>query len=253
MTLSLADRIQLEKAAIDAGFDIPSLIDSDWLVCSSSQVSLRIWLRVGGSGIIVALSRRDVLASLAETGDAVDDPSLPVGSRGARRLPAIDEARAFLRRSYQLAHSLPTAPLENFQKNIVGRSRETEAERLVVQRIGQDIYRNALLEFWRGQCAITGLAVPDLLRASHAKPWSDCDDDADRLNVFNGLLLAAHLDAAFDSGLISIAPDGMVMASSRLPNGALAVLGLDRLRRVDGLQLEHTPFLDWHRSRLFRP
>ncbi len=59
-----------------------------------------------------------------------------------------------------------------------------------------------------GRCAITGLAVPALLRASHIKPWADCDDDKEQLDVFNGFLLSASLDAAFDSGVISVADDG---------------------------------------------
>ncbi|MDC0682621.1 HNH endonuclease signature motif containing protein [Sorangium atrum] len=50
---------------------------------------------------------------------------------------------------------------------------------------------------------MTGLAVPALLRASHIKPWADCETDAERLDVYNGILLAPHLDAAFDRGFIT--------------------------------------------------
>jgi putative restriction endonuclease len=59
------------------------------------------------------------------------------------------------------------------------------------------------MEYWGGRCPITGLEQPELLRASHIKPWADCATDAERLDVFNGLLLGAHIDAAFDSALIS--------------------------------------------------
>jgi len=48
--------------------------------------------------------------------------------------------------------------------------RSTEAERWVVQRVGQDLFRAALLDFWQGRCCITGLDVDELLRASHIKP-----------------------------------------------------------------------------------
>ena len=61
----------------------------------------------------------------------------------------------------------------------------------------------ALMDFWGGRCPLTGITHPRLLRASHMKPWSACTDAAERLNVHNGLLLAAHLDAAFDAGLIT--------------------------------------------------
>jgi len=46
----------------------------------------------------------------------------------------------------------------------------TKAESHGVQRVGQDPFRQGLLDFWEGRCAITGLAVPELLRASHIKP-----------------------------------------------------------------------------------
>jgi len=62
-----------------------------------------------------------------------------------------------------------------------------------------------LLDLWEGRCAVTGLAVPELLRASHIKPWADCETDAERLDVYNGFLLAPHLDAAFDLGFITVA------------------------------------------------
>jgi hypothetical protein len=102
--------------------------------------------------------------------------------------------------------------------------RSTEAERLVVQRAGQGVFRGGLLEYWDGRCAVTGLAVPELLRASHIKPWADCASDAERLDVFNGLLLAPHLDAAFDCGFITVADDGAVVVSSGLGETARRLL-----------------------------
>ncbi|ACK80676.1 MULTISPECIES: type 2 periplasmic-binding domain-containing protein [Acidithiobacillus] len=42
---------------------------------------------------------------------------------------------------------------------------------MVRQRIGQQKFREAMLTYWGGACAVTGLALPDVLRASHAKPW----------------------------------------------------------------------------------
>ena len=100
---------------------------------------------------------------------------------------------------------------------------------------------------------MTGLAVPELLRASHAKPWACCDSDAERLNVHNGLLLAAHLDAAFDAGLIGVNEDGTIFISSALDAPARRLLGLDRRLRVSGLVPPHAPYLAWHRHHVFRP
>ena len=94
--------------------------------------------------------------------------------------------------------------------------------------------------------------VPDLLRASHIKPWAACGTDAERLDVFNGLLLAAHLDAAFDAGFMTIAEDGRVLPSSTLSPDARSALGLDRALKVHGLHRAHERYLPWHRGEIFR-
>lgn len=98
----------------------------------------------------------------------------------------------------------------------------------------------------------TGLAVPALLRASHIKPWADCESDAERLDVFNGLLLAPHLDAAFDDGFITVGDDGGIIVSPALDASARACLGLSAPLRVSGLSDRHRIYLAWHRRRLFR-
>jgi predicted restriction endonuclease len=68
------------------------------------------------------------------------------------------------------------------------------------------------MDYWEGRCPITGITDPALLRASHIVAWAECDD-AQRLDVHNGLLLSALWDAAFDTGLVSFADDGTVRAS----------------------------------------
>lgn len=224
----------------------------------SSHARLVSWLRMnpGDGGIELGLSRPDVAAALGgETGIVPETPA--PGSPGAMRavLRAPDRARArhLLRRAFQLARALPSGPLEAFQKEVATASPGiTEIQRLAVQRIGQQHFRAALMEFWNGRCAISGLDVPDLLRASHARPWAECDNDADRLDVFNGLLLAAHLDAAFDSGLIAIGEDGAVMVSMRLSAAARATLGLAEPRRIVGLLPGHARFLAWHRLKVWQ-
>ncbi|MBM4360843.1 MAG: HNH endonuclease, partial [Deltaproteobacteria bacterium] len=100
-------------------------------------------------------------------------------------------------------------------------------------------------------CAITGLAVPELLRASHLKPWRDCAMDAERLDVFNGLLLAPHLDAALDGGLVTLSDAGSLIVSSRLDSEARRLLGLDVPRRLRFVEPRHHPYLAWHREHEF--
>ena len=157
-----------------------------------------------------------------------------------------------LRRAFQLSRTLPEALLHDFHSETADLPRATEAERREVRRIGQDVFRRGLFEYWDGRCAITGLDVPELLRASHIKPWADCGTDAERLDVFNGLLLAPHLDAAFDAGFITVAEDGTVIVSDALPSGARSALGLDRPLKVRGLHPAHQRYVPWHRTRIFR-
>ena len=127
-------------------------------------------------------------------------------------LANLAELHAALDRVYKLAMSLPEAPLDRFKAETANLPRTTEAERMVIQRIGQDVFRDALMDYWGGRCPMTGITEPGLLRASHIVPWADCTD-AQRLDVHNGLLLSALWDAAFDRGLISFADDGAVLAS----------------------------------------
>lgn len=106
------------------------------------------------------------------------------------------------------------------------------------------------MALWGGRCAITGLDVPELLRASHAKPWVACND-AERLDVYNGLLLAAHWDAAFDVGLVTIAGSGAVIASPKLSSEGRIALGCSEAL-VIRLQAQHQPYLQWHRDTIFK-
>ena len=68
-------------------------------------------------------------------------------------------------------------------------------------RVNQDIFRKMVLQNYGSKCCITGLSVPDVLRASHISPWAE--DEKNRLNPENGLCLSATYDAAFDRHLIS--------------------------------------------------
>ena len=243
---------RLEKAATDNGFDLDREHTANWLSFGSSQTSMRIWITTtGDSRFLAAASRSDVLDGLADLGAASNDP-LPSGAAGALGVSDIAALHHLLRRAFQLSRTLPDGLLHVFDAETANLPRTTEAERLVVQRVGQDIFRRGLLEYWDGRCAITGLDVPDLLRASHIVPWADCNTDAERLDVFNGLLLAPHLDAAFDSGFVTVAEDGTVVISEALPSGAGPALGLDGALKLRGLSRAHERYLPWHRSRIFR-
>ena len=136
----------------------------------------------------------------------------------------LGELYAALNRVYALGVSLPDAPLREFEIRVADLPRTTEAERLVVQRIGQDIFRARLMDYWQGRCPLTGITDPALLRASHIVPWAECESDAERLDVHNGLLLSALWDAAFDRALVTFNDEGKPEFSPELSEQARAEL-----------------------------
>ncbi|MCS6810978.1 MAG: HNH endonuclease, partial [Tepidimonas sp.] len=102
------------------------------------------------------------------------------------------------------------------------------------------------------KCCVTGLDVPELLRASHIRPWAHCENDEQRLDVFNGLLLAPHLDALFDAGWITIDDAGNVRLSAQLTAQRRAALGLHGELQVIRLHAQHHSYLDFHRRKVWK-
>jgi hypothetical protein len=253
-SLSLPLATLLDKAARDNGFDL-ALPHGDgdataWLGYASTQCPLRIWLSAADDGMpCVALSQVNVADALGEAGVAV---AVPAPARAVLKAADLAALHRLVRRAFQLSRTLPDELLHTFEQRTASLPRTTEAERLVVERVGQDLFRAGLLDYWDGRCAITGLAVPELLRASHIKPWADCDTDAERLDVFNGLLLAPQLDAAFDRGFLTVDDAGRVVVSGRLDAAARSLLALDASLTVRALEARHRRYLAWHRGRVYK-
>jgi hypothetical protein len=152
-----------------------------------------------------------------------------------------------IRRAAALTRALPDTPLAVYREKTKSMPASTEVERMAKQRVGQDIFRASLEDYWSGRCPITGITDRPLLRASHIKPWAGCETDDERLDVYNGLLLAVHLDAAFDAALMTFNDEGTIVLSSQLSEGAKALLslGANRIR----LATAHHIYLKYHRVR----
>ena len=67
-----------------------------------------------------------------------------------------------------------------------------------------------------------------------------------RLDVFNGLLLAPHLDTLFDAGLMTVDAFRVAQRAAKLTAERYAALSLNREKVVD-LHAEHRVYLDFHR------
>ena len=100
--------------------------------------------------------------------------------------------------------------------------------RLVNARVNQNLFRKMVLSAYNNQCCISGIAVPELLNASHIVPWRDRPDQ--RINPSNGLCLNALHDRAFDRGLISVSPELIVAVSPKLQEEAAAKNASDKIQ-----------------------
>jgi len=250
MPLSPIDRIRLDKAAVDEGFGLSRPDDGGWLAYDSLGTPASIRLMYAEPNYLVAVNHPGAAAELSARWQKLpptSDYSAPAGFT-AFMVSGTEALHHLVRDIWRLAHALPSKPLQVFETKIRDLPRTTEAERLVVQRVGQDVFRDALMTYWGGRCPLTGVGNPRLLRASHIKAWAECDTDAERLDVYNGLLLAVHLDAAFDAGLISFADDGKVLFSAAFVEEDRSALGISENLVLSGLTEKHHAYMRWHRE-----
>jgi hypothetical protein len=164
----------------------------------------------------------------------------------------LDWTRSVRSWAQHAANSLkPIVPGTFFQRKsnepIVSVS-ETERLALANARIGQGRFRADLEGLWNYRCAASGLVERELLRASHIKPWR-MSNNAERLDPRNGLLLAAHLDALFDAGLLSFSDEGEPVLSKVLTKDTIKQLKLRELK-LSPLHPSTKTYLAAHRSRI---
>jgi hypothetical protein len=128
----------------------------------------------------------------------------------------------------------------------------TSTEKLVLAkaRVGQGKFREDLVKYW-SSCAVTECSNLDVLRASHIKAWRR-SDNRERLDSFNGLLLTANLDLAFDKGLITFEESGRIKISPRLSREDRKAIGIHYTLRLCKLSTKHFPYLKHHREEVFK-
>ena len=126
----------------------------------------------------------------------------------------------------------------------------TERQAIVKSRIGQGQFRENLLSKY-GKCVITGVDIPQVLVASHIKPWAACDN-RERLDINNGLILSATYDRLFDGGLISFNERGNLLISKFISNINRALLSLDSKREYQiGYLTSMRDYLQYHNDVIY--
>lgn len=238
---------ELRDAANEHGYRIGPEEAGRWIFFRSASAPGEIGL--AAASVSGPFFMSVVLQGVARALDAQPATPWAKGHAGAFIFATRDDLHAGVQAVYRLSVSLPNFPLEKYEKAVAGIG-ETEGERVQKFRIGQNIFRDALMEYWNGSCPLSGISSPALLRASHMMPWSDCATDAQRLDVHNGLLLSALWDAAFDAGLVTFDDDGLVLTSAQLNGVARDALALDKTPRLV-LRDEHRPFLAYHRNHIW--
>lgn len=155
-----------------------------------------------------------------------------------------------------LPHSPSNPPNKQGEKNPqLARDRNTEGNTAKKIRIIQTKFREDLIKYWAGKCAVTGFGVRELLKASHIKPWKDCKDNKgiERRDKFNGLLLAPGLDSAFDKGYITFRDiDGSMLISEDLSKNNKELLGIvAEYPKLSKLDDKHKVYLRYHINHIY--
>ncbi|MCL9787200.1 HNH endonuclease [Neisseria subflava] len=127
--------------------------------------------------------------------------------------------------------------------------KRTEIETLIKARLGQGSFRQNVLEQYPS-CPLTGLDIQPLLIASHIKPWSVCNNN-ERLDPFNGLMLAPNIDALFDKGLITFDTDGTIKIHPTINPENQKRLGISRDMKLK-IEPESEKYFEYHRNHVFQ-
>jgi len=265
----LARVASLAKTLSDTGFERTTVLADGWVCGTSLSSPLVAYVRWRQEVIQLAIDDLAVLTTVMQLVgfspvnfvevpivSGVRDSFEPDGLGSSASMPmaevaGLPELYEALAAAFGATRGKGVlAPVQAFLLATAKLPKTTEAERLVVQRVGQDLFRKALLKKWGGRCQVTGIQLPELLRASHIKPWARCASDAERLDPDNGLLLAVHWDAVFDQGLLSFDDTGRAVWSSLLPADVRGTLGLDSYP-ILSLSPATMNYFDWHRRNIF--
>ena len=255
--MDLVRQTILEKIARDAGFDRAARRQESWLVVGSSHFGEEVLLKPypNASLTIVAVADRarpQLVWTISGVEKAAEWPDETGESRTVLSVGSDASLATLMDVVASAARERRERALDRFYKTAAALPKSTEAERLVIVRVGQNVFRDALVEYWESTCAVSGLNIVPLLRASHCKPWADCESDAERLDIYNGLLLAPNLDAAFDGGWITFDDDGQIRISGQMKRQARALMSLGTDLRLRKIEHAHQGYLEYHRAHIYK-
>lgn len=126
----------------------------------------------------------------------------------------------------------------------VGENREIYS----TSRVGQEIFREQVRATYNYRCCLSDVddIQPSILVASHIKPWK-LASGIEKVDRYNGLLLAPHYDKLFDKGLISFSDSGNILLSSALTDQMVDKWDLED-RNLRFLHPKTADYLAFHRD-----
>ncbi len=120
----------------------------------------------------------------------------------------------------------------------------------------QSFYKDTLFHEYNHVCAICKLDFPQLLIASHIKPFRDCAHVFEAIDHNNGLLLCKNHDILFDQGYLSFNTEGRILISDelnkklKLNNAYLLHRDIKLLSHL--LTKERKKFLQYHNHYIYK-
>lgn len=125
----------------------------------------------------------------------------------------------------------------------------SDKEIITKARVNQGKFRDKMLNKYK-HCCLCGIDNPDLLVASHIKPWN-VSTEIEKLSEYNGLLLCSMHDKLFDKGYISFNDNGTILVSNSLTKINKLFSNIDEKRMIT-ITDDNIPFIKYHRENIFK-
>lgn len=118
----------------------------------------------------------------------------------------------------------------------------------------QIFFKDTLMHEFDHSCPICHIKMPQLLIASHIKPFRDCAHIYEPATHDNGLLLCRNHDYLFDQGYITFTEDGQLIVSKALMDKDPKIDHFNFCDQLNNLYLTENrkKFLQYHRTNIFK-
>ena len=161
--MNLLQRSLIEKAGHDHGFEHVVASEPAGVLLASARHATTAQVVVQPAGGYLLRLRAETPALLPEMRRSFPQQRQTDGFSA----DTVASLATLLRRAAGLARALPSQAANDFEATVAAQLAQlpanlggTEVERLVRQRVGQQKFREAMLDYWGGACAVTAVHCP---------------------------------------------------------------------------------------------